>query len=73
MIGFFGVIVAALSETTLGDKVWMYLPWSWSIRLGSDLTANLMIGQGQIIVLTILILIISTYWFHYWNGTQLTE
>lgn len=73
LIGFFGVIVAALSETTLGDKVWMYLPWSWPIRLGSDLTANLLVGQGQMIVLTSFILIISTYWFHYWNGTQFIE
>jgi ABC-2 type transport system permease protein len=34
-IGGGGLLVAALSATSLGDAVWPYIPWAWPIRLSS--------------------------------------
>ncbi|AFK87269.1 MULTISPECIES: lantibiotic immunity ABC transporter MutG family permease subunit [Thermoanaerobacterium] len=34
-IGFggFGMLVAALMSTNLGNSIWMYIPWAWPVRL----------------------------------------
>lgn len=32
-IGGGGLLVAALSATSLGDAVWPYIPWAWPVRL----------------------------------------
>lgn len=32
-IGGFGLLIAALMATSLGDKVWQFVPWAWSVRL----------------------------------------
>lgn len=34
-LGGGGLLIAALSATSLGDAVWPYIPWAWPVRLSS--------------------------------------
>lgn len=70
LIGFLGIIVAALSETSLGESVWVYLPWAWAIRFGMGLgIQNGLIWMG---VMTSCILMMSALWFRNWEGRRFT-
>lgn len=48
IIGFSGVIISALAATGLGDNVWIFLPWVWSIRLINFMTAFQFKIQGAL-------------------------
>jgi ABC-2 type transport system permease protein len=32
-VGGFGMLVAALMSTNLGNGIWTYIPWAWPVRL----------------------------------------
>lgn len=70
LVGFLGMIVAALAETNLGDRVWMYLPWAWAIRMGNG--AAIQSGVIWMGAMTFCILVISMLWFRNWEGRRLT-
>lgn len=70
LVGFLGMIAAALAETNLGDKVWMYLPWAWAIRIGKG--AAIQSGLIWMGGMTFCILVISMLWFRNWEGRRVT-
>lgn len=46
-IGGAGLLIAALMGTTLGDKVWQFVPWAWPIRLSMLPGAYLLYKPGM--------------------------
>ncbi|WP_413366991.1 lantibiotic immunity ABC transporter MutG family permease subunit [Lysinibacillus sp. 3P01SB] len=78
ILGFGGMIIAALSLTTLGDKIWVYLPWAWANRFSEYLTDIILPfntyipinGIFSFMILTIGIIIISIIWISNWEGRK---
>lgn len=83
IFGFIGMIVVALSLTTLGDKVWVFLPWSWANRFSEYLTYplrlreivvvsdNIMVmGLCSFFILTVCIIFINIVWIRKWEGRK---
>ncbi|WP_025692419.1 lantibiotic immunity ABC transporter MutG family permease subunit [Paenibacillus zanthoxyli] len=82
IFGFGGVIIAALCLTTLGDKVWEFLPWSWANRLSGYFEGDLKIRGGDflwasggygVLFLTIGIVILSIIWINRWSGRRSSD
>lgn len=84
--GFGGVIIAALSLTTIGDKVWGYLPWAWANRFSEYVTdyfkmtnvemkSNPMLVTGgySFLILTMGIFFLSIVWINRWTGRKTTD
>jgi ABC-2 type transport system permease protein len=46
--GFAGLIIAALSITSIGDKIWIFLPWAWPNRFSLYLFGHSEISQSTI-------------------------
>lgn len=88
-LGGFGLLVTALMNTGLGDQVWKFIPWAWSIRLVDmiglirfkeidiDLVPYLIneiyAAKLIIVVVTIVIGISSILWFKNWEGRKFYE
>ncbi len=47
ILGFSGVIIAALASTGQGDSIWMFLPWVWPMRFINFMTAFEFKAGGQ--------------------------
>lgn len=86
IFGFGGVIIAALSLTTIGDKVWRFLPWAWANRFSGylmdywkmtdiKLVSNpLMVTGGYFfLMLTVGMLMLSIIWFNNWSGRKTSD
>ena len=83
IFGFIGLMIAALSLTTLGDKVWVFLPWAWANRFSEYLTHSLqlrdivvfsdsipVIGLLSFFILTGCIVLINIIWIGKWEGRK---
>jgi ABC-2 type transport system permease protein len=46
-IGGAGLLIAALMGTSLGDKVWQFVPWAWPVRLSMLPGAYLLYKPGM--------------------------
>lgn len=81
-IGGGGVLIAALMATSLGDKIWQFVPWAWPVRLASlvgaylfrDIPSGFIIGQavkGLIpsVILFVVMVIGGLIWFERWEGS----
>ena len=67
-IGMAGIIIAALCETSLGDRIWWILPWSWIARMLKLLLENpqqMLLMLGFLLVLTVLVFI--------WSGLTISK
>ncbi|MBS4207231.1 lantibiotic immunity ABC transporter MutG family permease subunit [Bacillus sp. FJAT-50079] len=84
--GFGGVIIVALSLTTIGDKVWGFLPWAWANRFSKyvmdylntmdvNLIRNPMLVTGGyfFLILTIGVIFVSIVWVNRWSGRKTTD
>ncbi|MDG0949139.1 lantibiotic immunity ABC transporter MutG family permease subunit [Bacillus paranthracis] len=88
--GFAGLIIAALSITSIGDKVWIFLPWAWPNRFSlylfgqlenhqstitDNYTNSTIVLNGCIIlfIFTVIIIIISIFWFKNWYGRKAND
>lgn len=84
--GFGGLIITALSLTTIGDKVWKFLPWAWANRFSEYLTdywkmtditlfSNPMLVTGYclFLILTIGMAVLSIVWINNWTGRKTTD
>lgn len=79
-LGFIETLIALLSMTTLGEKIWYFLPCTWSSRLSATYLVGSNLSDGTYlnnelsmwfyiaIPMTILILICSLIWFNRWDG-----
>lgn len=79
-LGFVETLMALLAMTGLGDKIWYFIPCTWSSRLsatyilGKNVTNNLhLYGEFKKwvifgIPIIIIILVISIIWFNRWDG-----
>jgi len=84
--GFGGLIIAALSLTTIGDKVWGFLPWAWANRFSEYFTdywessntisfsdPMLVTGGYFFLISTIGMTAISIVWINHWGGRKTTD
>ncbi|MEQ6359820.1 ABC-2 type transport system permease protein [Thermoanaerobacter thermohydrosulfuricus] len=46
-IGGGGVLIAALMVTSLGDRIWQFVPWAWPVRLSMIPGAYLLYKSGM--------------------------
>ena len=78
-LGFFETLIALLAVTSMGDKIWYYLPSSWSSRLCGLYFVDKISGENLFyyeffkwsLVATpmiVVILFVSLIWFSKWNG-----
>lgn len=84
-LGFVETLLALLSMTSLGDKIWYYLPSTWSSRLctifvvGKTKLGILYINNEFMkwcliaILIMIFVLAISLVWFSRWDGKSYTD
>lgn len=84
LIGAFITISAILLGTTgLGDFIWQFLPWTWSVKLIYSVVPQLFnsgrIGQnlGMLLslqlALSIVIYLMEVIWYNKWEGTTALE
>jgi lantibiotic transport system permease protein len=80
LCGFGGLIIAALSLTAIGEKVWVFLPWAWANRFSeyvTDLTfvsdPMLVMGGYSFLILTIGMIVLSIIWINQWTGRKTTD
>lgn len=77
--GFAGLIIAALSQTSVVDKVWIFLPWSWPNRFSTHLFSQSILvdkytsvlkGSVTAFIITLSVIVISILWFKNWDGRK---
>ncbi|MDO4666982.1 MAG: lantibiotic immunity ABC transporter MutG family permease subunit [Streptococcus sp.] len=79
-LGFLETLIAFLLMTSLGEKMWYFLPCTWSSRLPATYIVGTQLTDGSFlyheltmwiyiaIPMTILIFISSLIWFNKWDG-----
>ena len=85
-LGIAGSLIAALMITGLGDAVWRYIPWAWSVRamdytvlawdrpqLYAQVKTDFSSGMIISVGCTICLLIASLVWFRSWEGGKTSE
>ena len=85
-LGIAGSLIAALMITGLGDAVWRYIPWAWSVRamdytvlawdrpqLYAQVKTDFSSGMIISVCCTICLLIASLVWFRSWEGGKTSE
>lgn len=85
-LGIFGALISALMLTGLGDNIWHWMPWAWSVRICSNMiyaiqtpsvaslaAADIQYGVYVCTAATVLSIIISLLWFWYWDGSKTNE
>ncbi|HEL1796074.1 lantibiotic immunity ABC transporter MutG family permease subunit [Streptococcus suis] len=75
-ISMMGVIVAAFCETSLGEKVWYLIPWSWLLRISGAVfnQEEIVITQiFTIIIISIIMFLLHIRIFQDWNQDRLTS
>jgi len=83
IFGFMGMIINALCLTTLGDKIWGFIPWAWANRFcdylkDSSLLLNIefskdpmiITGLSSFFILTCLIICLNIVWINKWEGRK---
>ena len=71
-----GVIIAAFCETSIGDKVWFFIPWAWFLRISDILFTHQKIYATPLVIIVIIsitILLLHMRVFQYWNQDSLTN
>lgn len=79
-LGFVETLITLLAMTGLGDRIWYFLPCTWSSRLA----ATYVVGRPSLfkeliqweyigIPITLVIFIVSLLWFQRWDGKSLSE
>lgn len=83
--GFAETLITLLSMTSLGDKIWYFLPCTWSLRLpatyvvgskladSSYLSKELTTWMYVALPVTFAIFISSLLWFNRWDGNSVSE
>ncbi|MGG2134564.1 lantibiotic immunity ABC transporter MutG family permease subunit [Bacillus sp. S2(2024)] len=84
--GFGGVIITAVSLTTLGDNIWGFLPWTWTNRfskyvidylIGIDVKLDsdpmLLTGGYSFFILTTGMILLSIVWINRWPGRKTND
>lgn len=85
-LGIFGALITALMLTGLGDQIWHWMPWAWSVRICNDTifalqtpsaaslaTADIQCGVAVCLATTVLSIAASLLWFLRWNGSKSNE
>src|SRR5690606_11655279 len=80
-VGGSGILLSALMSTSLGDKIWHYIPWGWPVRLSTLFLLYLFTyetlsylfyetkkGLISVVVFFILMIIGGTLWFCRFDG-----
>ncbi|MDO5410637.1 MAG: lantibiotic immunity ABC transporter MutG family permease subunit [Lachnospiraceae bacterium] len=80
-LGIAGSLISALMITGLGDAVWKYIPWAWSVRTMDYLVlawnkpdtmqlvqADFATGIWIAVLFSICSFVASLIWFRYWEG-----
>ena len=83
IFGFMGMIIAALSLTSLADNIWPFLPWAWANRFSEYVThffsvtnfevmndSTQVTGLFSFCSLTICIIFINIVWIQKWEGRR---
>jgi lantibiotic transport system permease protein len=89
LFGVAGLLMTALMGTGLGDAWWKYNPWAWGIRLSgyvgivefeqmepvflSFLQQELRTGFMIVASVILFVTVISSIWFHRWEGKKALE
>lgn len=84
--GFGGMIIVALSLTTIGDKIWGVLPWAWANRFGeyvidywemTEISFNsdsmLVTGVYSFLIFTTGMIFLSIVWINKWPGRKTSD
>lgn len=82
-LGVVGSLISALMITGMGDAVWKYIPWAWSVRTMDYLVlmwskpdtiqlvkADFIVGIGIAILFSLVSFFTELLWFHYWEGEK---
>lgn len=85
-LGIFGALITALMLTGLGDQIWHWMPWAWSVRICNDMifalrtpsaaslaAADIQYGVSVCAAATVLAIVASLLWFWRWNGSKSNE
>lgn len=88
-ISFGGLLMAVLFGTTsLGDKIWVLVPWTWPVKLGLlpgytliDSSAQVMQNLIHTLLISVFVTIIGVcvfliggiFWFRKWEGRKNAE
>lgn len=85
-IGVVGSLLSALLMTGLGDFIWKFIPWGWSIRFidfcileyvnpeqFKYVFHEFQMGLFVMALFTVILTIGSLIWFNYWEGTKENE
>ena len=83
IFGFVGMIIAALSLTSQGDKIWPFLPWAWANRFSEYFTHFLTVTDFEVIngpiqvtglvsfcCLTVCMIFVNFVWIQNWEGRR---
>ncbi|MGN7477759.1 lantibiotic immunity ABC transporter MutG family permease subunit [Solibacillus silvestris] len=86
IFGFGGLVIAALSLTSIGDKIWGFLPWAWANRFSEHLAHywkmpdimlfnNPMLATGFrfFLISTTGMIVLSSIWINNWSGRKTTD
>lgn len=85
-LGVAGSLISALMLTGLGDKIWLFVPWAWSVRLCDFLvlpmryasasaaaSAALRLGAGIAALASCVAFAALLIWFERWEGARPDE
>lgn len=85
-LGVFGTLISALMMTGLGDRIWHWVPWAWSVRFCGNMvfklqapsqtawvTADMQYGITVCVTVTLVSLAASLVWFQRWEGSKSNE
>lgn len=77
LIGISGTILAGYFENAIGDKIWPFIPWEWSVRFLENYFnfSNVPVFPGIIalLMMTSIVLVLSLLWFSRWEGKVIQE
>lgn len=83
VFGLAGLMITALSFTSLGDRVWYYLPWAWQHRVSLFIydkysesgnlsmytdTKEFFVGAVSVIFISTAMILIFKFWGKRWEG-----
>lgn len=89
LLGGAGLLMAALMNTGLGDIIWRYVPWAWSVRLAGlegllhfekvkkeflpYVMHDMRIGEMMLYFAIIILFLAGLFWCQRWEGRRSYE
>lgn len=72
-IGF--LVAAIIGATSVGDRIWPVVPWAWPVRISINPNDPVVLTNGIVssILLFVILAILSSLWFHRWEGRKQEE